>query len=129
MYIMVVKKSSKRVYQSNNPTSGGGKFQPSLVNPTPGTILFEKISTEKAFDFHMTAQNVTEGTASLTQYIIAYDKSEISDEAIAQFTLEQCYNYPNWMGAIKVPGCLQSAEKLAKLVGEHIHQDVGKGDK
>ena len=68
---------------------------------------------------------MTEGTATLTEYIIAYDKSsDITDEAISHFTLEQCYNYPNWMGALKVPGCLQSADKLAKLIGDHIHNDV-----
>lgn len=100
-----------------------------MKNPTPGTIVFEHISTDKTFDFHLTAQSITEGTATLTQYTIAYDKSQISDEAIAQFTLEQCYNYANWIGAIKVPGCLQSADKLAKLVGEHIHQDFAKKDK
>ena len=35
------------------------------------------------------------------------------------------------MGALKVPGCLQSADKLAKLIGDHIHTDMPKseGDK
>jgi hypothetical protein len=69
---------------------------------------------------------VTEGTTCLTQFQIAYDASEIPEEAIAQFTLEQCYNYPNWLGGIRVPSCLQSADKLSRLVGEHIHQEIVK---
>ena len=66
----------------------------------------------------------------MTQYIIAVnrnmkandpDAKRISEDAIAQITLEQCYSYPNWNGAIKVPACLFSAARLSKLVGENIH--------
>jgi aubergine len=67
---------------------------------------------------------VTQGTSTPTHYRIAYDGSHIPQEAIAQFTYEQCYNYPNWFGSVRFPGCLQSADKLSKLVGEHIREDL-----
>lgn len=95
-----------------------------MHNPYPGTIVFEQLSSPHVYDFHLAAQATTQGTATLTSYQIAYDASQIPEEAIAQFTMEQCYNYPNWQGGIKVPNCLQSADRLSRLVGEHIHQDI-----
>ena len=41
-------------------------------------------------------------------------------QAIAQFTYEQCFNYYNWDGVVKLPAVLQYAHKLAKIAGEHI---------
>ena len=119
---MVIKKASKRAYRPDRPS---GKFAPTTMkNVEPGTMIFESISNEEVFDFHLTAQNVTAGTTTLTQYWIAYDASKIPEEAIAQFTHEQCHNYPNWQGGISVPGCLQSADKLTRLFGEHIHENL-----
>lgn len=87
VYILVTKKASKRVYRPER-AQNSGKFAPhTMKNPIPGTMVFESISTENNFDFHITAQNVTEGTTCLTQYQIAYDASEIPEEALAQFTM------------------------------------------
>ncbi len=36
------------------------------------------------------------------------------------FTYEQCFNYYNWEGAVRVPSALQYANKLAKLCSEHL---------
>jgi hypothetical protein len=72
---MVVKKSSKRVYRPT-PNQAQGKFAPPVMNnPVPGTMIFEPISSNNVFDFHLAAQYVTEGTSTLTQYQIAYDAS------------------------------------------------------
>ena len=49
-------------------------------------------------------------------------------EDLAQFTYEQCFNYYNWTGAVKVPACLQNANKVAKLIGESIQADVNAGE-
>ncbi len=79
IYILVVKRASKRVYRPERAQSSG-KFAPHVMrNPVPGTMVFESISTDKVFDFHLTAQCVTEGTTTLTQYQIAYDASEIPE--------------------------------------------------
>jgi aubergine-like protein len=47
---------------------------------------------------------------------------------LAQFTYEQTFNYYNWQGAVKVPACMQCADKLAKLVGESIHTNITEGE-
>ena len=83
----------------------------------------------------MVAQKVDkEKTASVTHFTVySHDKGNyqttmIRDEEIAELTHEQCYNYPNWMGPIKVPACLQSANKLSKMMAEHLCEDLNKDD-
>ena len=71
---------------------------------------------------------MTQGTCTPTQFIVAYDDSKVPQEALAQFTYDQCFNYYNWQGAVKVPACMQCADKLAKLVGEHIQANVTEGE-
>lgn len=74
------------------------------------------------FDFHLVAQKVTQGTSTPTHYVVAYDTSKIPQQDLIRFTYEQCYNYYNWQGSVKVPSCLQAANKLSKLAGESIQQ-------
>ena len=54
----------------------------------------------------------------------ATEKVDLPLHAIAQLTFEQCFNYYNWHGAIKIPSVLQCGDKLSTLVGEHIQQNV-----
>ena len=76
----------------------------------------------------MAAQRVTEGTCTPTHFLAVHNSSKMPQESIAQFTYEQCLNYYNWTGAVKVPAALQCANKLAKLVGEHIQSNVTEGE-
>lgn len=80
------------------------------------------MSVDDRFDFHLVAQKVTQGTSTPTHYIVAYDSSRIPQEDLVRFTYEQCYNYYNWQGSVKVPSCLQYANKLSKLAGESIQK-------
>lgn len=82
------------------------------------------MSTDDRFDFHLVAQKVTQGTSTPTHYVIAYDNSQIPQEDLIRFTYEQCYNYYNWQGSVKVPSCLQYANKLSKLAGESIQKPI-----
>ncbi len=65
----------------------------------------------------MAAQKVTQGTCTPTQYIIIYKNFDLNLQDLIEFTYSQCFNYYNWTGAVRVPACLQCADKLAKLVG------------
>lgn len=98
--------------------------QRDALNPEPGSVIVNQLSTDDAFDFHLVAQKVTQGTSTPTQYIVAYDSSKIPQEDLIQFTYEQCYNYYNWQGSVKVPACLQCANKLSKLAGESIQKPL-----
>lgn len=97
------------------------KFVPELSNPDSGSIMVESLSQDNMYDFHLAAQYVTQGTCTPTLFRIAYDKSKVPQEALISFTFEQCFNYYNWEGAVRVPACLQCADKLSKLVGQYIH--------
>ncbi len=98
------------------------------MNPNSGTIVMDELSVDELYDFHLTAQKVTEGTCTPTHYVVVHNNSKIPQEQLAQFTYEQCFNYYNWTGAVKVPATLQCANKLAKLVGESIQADVTSGE-
>lgn len=128
MYLTVNKQINARIFNIAPTGTSQGKFAPKVLNPSSGSCIFDELSVNNLFDFHLTAQQVTQGTCTPTQYIVAYNKSKISQEAIAQFTYEQCFNYYNWQGAVKVPACLQCADKLATLVGESIKANIIEGD-
>jgi aubergine-like protein len=128
MYITVNKKINTRIFDTNEAFGSQGKFLPKVFNPSSGTIVLDELSIDKAFDFHLAAQKVTQGTCTPTHYIVVYNDSNIPQESLVQFTYEQCFNYYNWQGAVKVPACLQCADKLAKLVGESIKSNVTEGD-
>ena len=93
-----------------------------LYNPEPGSVILDDLSVDNRFDFHLVAQKVTQGTCTPTHYIIGYDSSNIPQEDLIRFTYEQCYNYYNWQGSVKVPATLQCANKLSKLGGENINE-------
>jgi aubergine-like protein len=122
-FIGVNKKISMRFYNTVGK-SQGAKFIPNLTNPDSGSVVIEDLSVGNLMDFHLAAQKVTQGTCTPTQYIIIYQNHEMSIEALAEFTYGQCYNYPNWSGAVRVPACLQCADKLSKLVGESIKESL-----
>lgn len=128
LYVTVNKKINTRFFDTNETNISQGKFLPKVFNPASGTVLFDDISTENQYDFHLAAQRVTQGTCTPTQFIVVYNQSKIPQESLAQFTYEQCFNYYNWQGAVKVPAAMQCADKLAKLVGESIQANVTDGD-
>ena len=124
MYITVNKKINTRIFDFSNRSGSQGKFIPNVYNPSSGTCVLDCISTDNLFDFHLTAQKVTQGTCTPTHYIVVYNDSKITQEELAQFTYDQCFSYFNWQGAVKVPANLQCADKLAKLIGESIQSNV-----
>jgi aubergine-like protein len=100
-----------------------------IVNPPSGSVIVEPLSKDNAYDFHLAAQFVAKGSCNPTQYRVAYESEEkIPQEAVISFTYEQCFNYFNWEGAVRVPACLQYADKLAYQVGEKIKENIPKGE-
>jgi aubergine len=75
------------------------------------------LSTGDYKDFYLAAQRVTQGTCTLTHYTVIHQSEEIDMGPIIKFTVDQCFNYFNWPGAVRVPACLQYANKLATLMG------------
>ena len=89
-------------------------------NPAPGTVVFSDFSSDNRYEFYMTPQQATEGSCTPIHCIVACSNQEIPQEELAQFIFEQCFNYFNWTGTVKVPAVLQYANKLARHIGETI---------
>lgn len=125
MIVTVHKKINTKFYRFNNqPNQYQNKFIPDLFNPNSGNVILDPLSKKGSYDFHLAAQYVTQGTCNPTLYRVAYDKTNMPEEAIISFTYEQCFNYYNWQGPVKVPACLQNADKLSKLVSMYLKSSV-----
>jgi len=122
LYLTANKKINSRFYAVIEGKAS--KSSKDFSNPISGSIIMEEMSVNNAYDFHLVPQFVNSGTATPTQYKVVYNNSKIPQEAIAEFTFEQCFNYYNWQGAVRVPACLQCADKLSKLLSLHIQQDI-----
>ena len=129
VYTVVNTKINTRIFDiAQSSRHGSNKFAPGVENPQSGTCVLDELSVDEMYDYHLAAQKVTQGTCTPTHYIVAHNSSKITQEDLSQFTYEQCFNYYNWTGAVKVPATLQCASKLAKLVGESIQADVVSGE-
>ena len=121
VYMTVNKKIDSRFFTTNR-----GQF----ANPDSGSIIVESLGSQKANDFYLVPQAVTQGVATPSHFIIAYENyssgnaPEVPNEAITQFTFEECFNYFNWQGAVRVPACLQYANKLSNFIGEHLGEKL-----
>lgn len=100
----------------------GGGGDKHLQNPSSGTVVFQEcIKDDKGYDFFLVSQNVTQGTCTPTHYHVIYDDTGLTQDVIWQLTYNQCFNYFNWNGSVKVPAPLQYADKLAYLIGHYVH--------
>ena len=98
------------------------------MNVDSGSVIAEPLSIDDSYDFHLAAQYVTQGTCTPTLFRVAYDTTKMPQEALITFTFEQCFNYYNWEGAVRVPACLQCADKLSKLVSMSIKANIETSD-
>ena len=122
--VLVVNKKVNSRYYNVLKESQGGKFPPKVENVNSGSILVEPLSSHNSYDFHLAAQYVTQGTCTPTLFRVAYDTTKMPQEALINFTFEQCFNYYNWEGAVRVPACLQCADKLSKLVSMYVKESI-----
>ena len=90
-----------------------------IANPPPGSVIAGPMSRYN-YDFFLVPQWVNQGTATPTHFVVVHNKSDLPSEALITLTYEQCYNYYNWKGAIRIPASLMYANKLATMVGEHL---------
>jgi len=77
MYLTVNKKINTRIFEIMDSGNSQGKFAPRVNNPPSGSCVFDELSVDGLFDFHLTAQKVTQGTCTPTQYIVVHNESQI----------------------------------------------------
>jgi len=125
--IIVTKRIDDRFFtnegaQGGRPGGRGGSEPKNFANPPAGTVVAEKVVSDN-FDFFLVSQNVNQGTCTPTHYNVIYDTTGLSQDVFWQLTYNQCYNYYNWNGGVRVPAPCQYAHKLAYLVGQTIQSD------
>ena len=117
--VVVTKKINDRFFvPTGKPGNGGNKYN----NPPSGTLVMEGV-TSRNYDFYLCAQKVTQGTCTPTHYTVVCNESTLPEDILAKLTYYQCFGYYNWMGAIRVPACVQYASKLANLAGSSLGVD------
>jgi len=115
-FILVNKKSSLKFFEKEK-THGGYEYS----NPECGLLILNDLTETDQFEFYIQPQKVNQGSATPTNFQVAYGNLDIADY-IPKITYDLCYMYSNWRGPVRVPAPLKYAEKLAKA--EHnLHQN------
>lgn len=88
------------------------------MNPPQGTYVDTGFVEQSevingVFDFFLVPHSVTQGAVKPTHFYVASNTSEITKEAILNFTYALCYNYYNWADSIKIPAPCMLADKIA----------------
>lgn len=97
MICLVNKKINSRYFAVGKENAQeANKFTPQLFNPDSGSVVTDALSVNDSYDFHLAAQYVTQGTCTPTLFKVAYDSTKMTQEALINFTFEQCFNYYNW---------------------------------
>ena len=96
----------------------------SLQNPKEGTSVPGLGEENK--DFFLISHKTLQGSATPSQYHVLVNDQNTDDKNANAKIFEQlqllcfklCYQYFNWVGAIKTPAPVHYAHKLAELVGD-----------
>jgi len=118
--IIVMKKVNDRFFKEKNPF----EQEKGYVNPDKGTVIYQDVVGTR-FDFCLISQDMLPGTGTCTptKYSVIYNNSKLTADAVYQLTYDQCFNYYNWSGSIKVPAPVQYANRLAYLMGQVVNGD------
>lgn len=64
-----------------------------VTNVPPGTIVDDVVTLPERYDFFLVSQNVTQGTATPTNYNVLYDTFGMPPDHIQQLTYKMCHLY------------------------------------
>lgn len=80
MIVTVNKKASSRFFNIGKDTpQHHNKFVSQIFNADSGSIIIEQLSQDNSYDFHLTAQYVTQGTSNPTMFRVAYDTTKMPE--------------------------------------------------
>jgi hypothetical protein len=83
-------------------------------NVPAGTLITQSIVSE-FYDFYLVSQYSTKGSTVPNHYRVIYTNSKLEQGKLQEIIYNQCFNYVNWTGSIKIPSVLQYAKKCAKF--------------
>ena len=115
-YIMCMNNVPARFFMMGSPE--GPK------NPPPGTVLDPVAPGTDHYSFYLVNQHVSRGSATPTHYIVGYDSSPFTVDAIQNLTFRLSHMYYNFPGGVRLPAPAQYAKKLANMVATSVQADV-----
>jgi aubergine-like protein len=92
-----------------------------VKNVPAGTIVSESIVSNN-YDFFMVSQYANRGSTIPNHYRVIYTDSKMQEDVLQELIYNQCFNYVNWTGSIKIPGILQYARKCTKFNTEVLEK-------
>ena len=93
-----------------------------INNAEVGTCISEKVVARPGREFYMISQSSKNNTVSPTHFVMLDDPQGILNlERLQILTYKLMHMYYNWAGQIRVPAHCQYAFKLARLVGDSLH--------
>ena len=115
-YIMCMKNVPARFFMMGSPEGAR--------NPPPGTVLDSVAPGTDHYGFYLVNQHVSRGSAAPTQYVVGYESSNFSVDAIQNLTFKLSHMYYNFPGAVRLPAPAQYAKKLAHMVATSVQAEV-----
>ena len=107
-FVMVNTKTSERFFAMDSKGDG------TATNVNAGTMISKDV-VSPFYDFYLISQACNKGSTVPNHYRVIYSNSEMEEGLLQELIYNQCFNYVNWTGSIKVPGILQYAKKCAKF--------------
>lgn len=115
-YILCMKHVPARFFMMGSPEGP--------TNPPPGTVIDHVTPDTDHYGFYLINQHVSRGSAAPTQYVVAYDSSGFSEDAVQHLTFRLSHMYYNFPGGVRLPAPAQYAKKLAHMVATSVQADV-----
>lgn len=90
-------------------------------NPPAGTIINSDLVSSN-YDFYLISQQASRGSTIPTYYQVLYNNSKLEEGMIQEIVYDQCFNYCNWTGSIKIPSPIQYAKKLCEFLSTNLNE-------
>lgn len=100
-FIVVRKRVHARIFKESN------KQDNNYENAPAGTVVDHSITRCGLFDFYLVSQNMRQGTATPSLYVVIENECELSPDILQQLSYKLTYQYFNWPGSIRVPAPCQ----------------------
>lgn len=107
IYVVACNRENTRFYSKKGDA---------VLNCEAGTVYIDNNFNDGAYEFYMQSHSVFRACAHPVYYRVVLNESKLTQRELICLTHSQCYNYFNWAGAGKVPGCLQYNKKLSRFL-------------
>lgn len=110
-YIVCQKRIPEKFLSKGVQGHNDGKFG------VPSGTLVQDIQGRSLSSFYINGRAPPFSTPKPVRFTVVNRDDGLSNVSLADLTWDQCHEYPNWTGPVKVPAVCQMAHKLAELAG------------